>query len=275
MVTAISTWYDFSSHDEPKSNKFSSTNHKMCILTSKFHFPDRFAVAFSLKKNTKALFAKREQNDIRIAHAIRLLNAIMLVVAHRCMAMFYGPYSNRTSMMESLGRPYSVLARAASLYTDPFLMLSGMLTAYSLFDKLQKNGKINIWKEYVSRYLRIMPSFAFLIAICTYILPLLGNGPMWNLVVSHHADICKKYWWRNLLFIHNWFGFSNMCLTHTHHLGIDTELFLIAPFMTIALYKWPKKALNVICILAVISTIARYYVTYTYDLTNYVSFGSR
>jgi hypothetical protein len=41
------------------------------------------------------------------------------------------------------------------------------------------------------------------------------------------------------------------------------------------LYKWPKKGLNVIIALAVISTIARYYVTYAYELSNYVSFGIR
>lgn len=199
----------------------------------------------------------------------------MLVVSHKCMAIFYPPYSNRTAMTEALGKSWTVLARAASLYTDPFLMLSGMLTAYSLFNKLQKSGKINIWKEYISRYLRIIPSFAFLIVFCTYILPLMSNGPLWNLVVAHHADICKQNWWRNLLFIHNWFGFSNMCLTHTHHLGIDNELFWTAPFLIIALYKWPKKALNGIVILALLSTVARFYVTYMYNLSNYISFGIR
>ena len=66
-----------------------------------------------------------------------------------------------------------------------------------------------------------------------------------------------------------------MCMTHTHHVGIDTELFWTAPFLIIALFRWPKRALNVIVILAVLSTIARYYVTYTYELSNYVSFGIR
>lgn len=177
----------------------------------KYSLSDELAVSFSLIKNTLALFSlKRDPNDIKIAHSIRFFNAIMLLISHKCMAMFYVPYSNRTTMIEMLGRPWTVLARAASLYTDPFLMISGMLTAYSLFGKLQKSGRINILQEYFSRYLRIMPPLAFLILLCTYILPLTGNGPQWNLVVTHHADICKENWWRNLLFIHNWFGFSNM-----------------------------------------------------------------
>lgn len=178
-------------------------NHS-CIL-------DEWALSFSLIKNSSTLFSlDRDPNDIRIAHFIRLFNAVMLLISHKCMAMFYVPYSNRTSMIEMLGKPWTVLARAASLYTDPFLMLSGMLTTYSLIAKLQKTGRINIFREYSSRYLRIMPPLAFLILFCTYILPLTGSGPQWNLVVNHHAEICKQNWWKNLLFIHNWFGFSKM-----------------------------------------------------------------
>lgn len=218
---------------------------------------------------------KQESNDIKAAHGIRFFNAIMLLISHKCMAIFFNPYVNRTSMTEMLGKPFSVVARAASLYTDPFLMISGMLIAYSFFGKLKKSGRINIFKEVAGRYLRIMPSLAFLIVFCTFILPLLGSGPQWNLVVSHHAGICKQTWYRNLLFIHNWWGFSEMCLTHTHHIGIDTELFLVSPLLILAVWKWPKAGLRTIITLATLSTVLRYYVTYAYNLNNYVFYGTR
>lgn len=255
LIVLSSTLYDFSNDQLSKSS----------LLTS-----------FSLVRNTKSFFStNRDASDIKSAHAIRFFNAVMLVLSHKCMALFFNPYSNRTAMTEILGKPWTVLARAASLYTDPFLMLSGMLTAYSLFGKLQRYGHFSIWREFVGRYLRIMPPLAFLIVFCTFILPILGNGPQWNLVVTHNSSICKQHWWRNLLFIHNWFGFSNMCLTHTHHVGIDTELFAIAPFLILALWRWPRKGLNILVGLAVVSTIARYYVTYTHGLSNYVYFGTR
>lgn len=237
---------------------------------------DELLTAFSLIRNIKNFISvERDSGDIRTAHAIRFFNALMLVISHKCMAIFFNPYANRTAMSETMGNSWTVMGRAASLYTDPFLMISGMLTAYSLFGRLQRGGKINILKEYASRYLRIMPPLAFLIGFCTYILPLIGDGPQWNLVVGHHTGICKQYWWRNLLFIHNWFGFSNMCLTHTHHIGIDSELFVIAPFLILMLWKWPKKGTYVLISLGFLSTIARYYVTYTKNLSNYVFFGTR
>lgn len=73
--------------------------------------------------------------------------------------------------------------------------------------------------------------------------------------------------------IHNWFGFENICLTHTHHIGTDFGLFLVAPFVITFLFKQPKKAAVVVILLAVASTVARFYVTYARDMTVYVLFG--
>lgn len=117
-------------------------------------------------------------------------------------------------ILQYLGKPWTVIGRAASLYTDPFIMLSGTLTAYSMFGKLQRTNKISISDEYLSRLFRIIPSLAVLILFCTFILPYLNTGPLWNLVVTHHAEICKQHWWRNLLFIHNYFGFKDMVSTY-------------------------------------------------------------
>lgn len=57
---------------------------------------------------------------------------------------------------------------------------------------------------------RLVPNLVALILFCTFILPWTGTGPLWNQVVQHHSDVCKNTWWRNLLFIHNYFGFENM-----------------------------------------------------------------
>ncbi|XP_066603638.1 nose resistant to fluoxetine protein 6 [Prorops nasuta] len=232
-------------------------------------------LSFSLKRNWQKLMSlERPEGDIAALHGVRALNAFMLIVAHKSMALFFNPYVNRTSMTEYLGKPWTVIGRAASLYTDPFIMLSGLLTAYSFIGRLNKTGKLDIRNEYLSRLLRLVPTLAALILFCTYIMPFIGSGPQWNLVVTHHAHICKKTWWRNFLFIHNYFGFENMCLTHTHHLGIDTQLFVFSPLMVMLLYKSPKFGSIILGTIAILSTILRYYVTYKMRLNNYVFFGT-
>lgn len=64
------------------------------------------------------------------------------------------------------------------------------------------------------------------------------------------------------------------CLTHTHHVGIDTQLFALSPFMIISLWKWPKISGSVLGAVAIFSTGLRYYVTYVKRLNNYVFFGT-
>ncbi|XP_057327425.1 nose resistant to fluoxetine protein 6 isoform X1 [Microplitis mediator] len=232
-------------------------------------------LSFSLKRNFRKLISlKRSQDDIATVHGVRAINALMLIVAHKSMAVFFYPYANRTTMAEYLGRPWTVLGRAASLYTDPFIMLSGLLTTYSFVQQLDRSGKIDVKREYLSRLLRLVPTLGALILFCTFIMPYIGSGPQWNLVVTHHAEICKITWWRNLLFIHNYFGFENMCLTHTHHVGIDTQLFALSPLMIFTLYKWPKFGGLALAIIALLSTTLRFYVTYYKRLSNYVFFGT-
>ncbi|CAD7077419.1 unnamed protein product [Hermetia illucens] len=232
-------------------------------------------VAFSLRKNWRWLFSVEDNpNDIKTVHGIRFLNAMMLLFSHKSMAVFFNPYINRTQLSENLGKPWTVIGRAASLYTDPFLLFSGMLTAYSLIGRLQKGRPVNLKSEYVGRMLRIVPTLSALIIFCTYILPNMGSGPQWNLVVGHHSDLCKKYWWRNLLFIHNYFGFNNMCLTHTHHVGIDSQLFVLAPAAIVGLWKRPRFTFIVLAFLISATTAARFYTTVVNELSNYVYFGA-
>jgi hypothetical protein len=62
----------------------------------------------------------------------------------------------------------------------------------------------------VSVFDRLVPNLVALILFCIFILPWVGTGPLWNQLLKHLSDVCKNTWWRNLLFIHNYFGFENM-----------------------------------------------------------------
>lgn len=68
--------------------------------------------------------------------------------------------------------------------------------------------------------------------------------------------------------------FCFQCLTHTHHLGIDTQLFILSPILILILWKWPKIGAISLLSVAVFSTGARFYVTVAHKLSNYVYFGA-
>lgn len=216
---------------------------------------------------------KRSSGEIPVLDGIRSLNTFLLLLAHMGIELNYTPKANKAAMNDYLRGSVTVPSRACYLNTDAFLMLSGLLISYSLIGRLQKGLKINVWKEIAGRYFRIMPPLAAAMIYMTFILPHLGSGPQWNMLITYQADLCKKTWWRNFLMIQNWFGFENICLTNTHHVGTDFELFIVSIFLTIYLFKSPRNGSILLFVLAAASTIGNFVMTYIARVNSYVLYG--
>lgn len=74
---------------------------KLFLINSIFPFLDEWLIAFSLDKNLRWLFnTSSSPDDIEAVHGLRLLNAILLLFAHKSMAVFFNAYDNRTEMAE-------------------------------------------------------------------------------------------------------------------------------------------------------------------------------
>jgi len=57
--------------------------------------------AFSLRKNVSALFSlSRSADDIESLHGVRAFSFLLVLVAHKAMALLFNPYLNRTAMAE-------------------------------------------------------------------------------------------------------------------------------------------------------------------------------
>ncbi|CAG4940140.1 unnamed protein product [Colias eurytheme] len=230
--------------------------------------------AFSLKRNLKKVFDLSDSpTRVKGVDAFRGMNAFALLLAHKSMAMAHSPYVNKTSYSEVFGMPWAVIGRSAIVYTDSFLYLSGFLNAHNLLQDLEKKGTIDLKNRLLARWFRLFPLFLSLMLFCTYVLPDLNNGPQWNLVVEEHSRVCEKNMWKSFLFIHNYFGFEEMCLTHTHQLGIDMQLYVGTFPLMLILWKFKRLGLALILGIAVSSTILRYLATHWYDISMFVYYG--
>ncbi|KAF4517143.1 hypothetical protein B566_EDAN006442 [Ephemera danica] len=235
----------------------------------------RLVLAFSLRRSWSNLVSTRAPtNDVSAIHGVRFLNAIGLLICHKSMALFFDPFVNRTVMAERMTHPWTVIGRTAILYTDSFILISGLLVTHALLPELdRRKGRMDIRSKYTTRFLRITPNLVAIILFCTYVMQLMGSGPLWSTVVQHYSDMCKQHMWRNFLYIHNYFGFEEMCLTHTHQLGIDMQLYLVSPFLVYLLWRWPRAGFMTLVTIAGFSTWLRYVVTYAQQLSSVVYFG--
>lgn len=184
------------------------------------------------------------------------------------------PSINRTEVAFVSAKPSSIIVRICALYTDVFLMLSGVLVAYSITNRLMMKQKVSVMREYITRYIRIIPNIIVTMLLTSFIMPLIvPQTTQKALIIDKPAELCRSYGWRNLFMIQNWFKFEEMCNLHSHHIGTDFELFLLAPFLLITLWKFPRKGFYVIATLGLVSTFLRFFVTYTRHLTYFVPFS--
>ncbi|XP_059060067.1 nose resistant to fluoxetine protein 6-like [Achroia grisella] len=230
--------------------------------------------AFSLKRNFKKVFDLSDApTRVKGVDAFRGINAFALLIAHKSMAMAHNPYVNKVEYSAVFGMPWAVIGRSAILYTDSFLYLSGFLNAHNLLQDLERKGTIDVKNRLIGRWFRLFPLFLSLMLFCTYILPDVNNGPQWNLVVEEHSRVCEKTMWKSFLFIHNYFGFEEMCLTHTHQLGMDMQLYVATLPLMLVLVRSRTLGLSLILAVAVASTVLRYLAVHWYQISMFVYYG--
>ncbi|KAK6625956.1 hypothetical protein RUM43_006255 [Polyplax serrata] len=248
-----------------------SINDEMCYVKEE----KQMTVAKLLvTKNWSLLTStKSSEDDIDCLNGARFLNAIALLLSHKQIAMFYTPTHNRTSMAEAFSKSWTMLGRSAILYTDSFIMISGILASYSFVKSLDRKRTINFKDKLINRLVRFTPNLLGTLLFFTYLMEDMNSGPHWGLVINKYADLCKKNMWRNLLYIHNYFGFENMCLTHTHQLGIDMQLFLVSPILVYILWKSPRFGTVLLFLISSASTWLRYNVTLTENLSTNIYYG--
>lgn len=232
--------------------------------------------AFSITRNYRKLIStRRSDDDIKAIHGIKFINALLIFICHKTVDSLI-PSMNRTQVALDSTKSSSIIVRICALYTDMFLMLSGVLVAYSITSQLMTKRKINIAREYIMRYIRIMPNVMCIMLLTAYILPLVAQSTAQKtLIIDKPAELCVSNGWRNLLLIQNWFRFEEMCNLHSHHIGTDFELFLIAPFLLILLWKQPKRGYMAMISLGLLATALRFYETYTKNLTYFVPFSAK
>lgn len=202
------------------------------------------------------------------------MSIVLLFVSLKLIPMGRVPYSNRNKLTEFFNSPLSVFLRSSFLYEDVFLLISGLLTSLSIMKDIATGGKAQWLKKILTRFLRLALPLVVVLLFYAFVWEHLGTGPQWSAVVDQNANLCKSSMWKNLLFIQNFYPFEDMvrimtsstfpnlmqlqCATHTYHLAIDIQLFILAPFLVWLIYKYPTYGLGLYGILHSLSTAARF-----------------
>ena len=125
---------------------------------------------------------------------------------------------------------------------DNFFFLSGLLVAYLTLCEVQKRaGRFPFLMYYLHRFLRLTPTYAFVLFFIWFLIIHLADGPLYHFITWEGSGLyqtCSKYWWTNLLYINNFYPWElkDECIGWTWYLANDMQFYIFSPLLLIPLY---------------------------------------
>nr|CAI5836893.1 unnamed protein product [Callosobruchus analis] len=230
--------------------------------------PKEVIMCFSIIRNIgKFLHTKPNEMNLECICGIKFLSMTIIIAGHSLIFMLGGPVANKQFFRDISTKAENSPFLNNPLLVDTFLLVSGFLLGRLLLMELDKRrGKINFAILYIARYIRLTPAYVVVIGLYATLLPRLGSGPFWESKIGLEQERCLSSWWTNLLYINNYVSTDRLCMFQSWYLAVDYHLFIIAPFLINALWKWSKIGEAALFICTLVSIIVPVYFTYTQDL---------
>jgi peptidoglycan/LPS O-acetylase OafA/YrhL len=198
-----------------------------------------FITAFSLYKTVPTLLAtKLAPTVITSMNGLRVISMFWVILGHTYVWSLQFGVDNMKSF-QSLVRRFSFQAVLNGTFSvDSFFFLSGVLVAYLTLRQMKKRkGRFPFLHYYLHRYLRLTPTYAFVLFFAWFLTNHIAAGPTFPLIDSFGPQ-CAKYWWTNLLYINNLYPWkmADQCIGWAWYLANDMQFFIISPLMLIPAY---------------------------------------
>ncbi|CAF1044534.1 unnamed protein product [Rotaria sp. Silwood1] len=196
----------------------------------------------SLINNYHILKINSYPKNLACLNGIRVLSLCWILLGHTCIFAAY--YSDNLMTIFNLSRKLWFQLIAQTFFSiDSFFLLSGLLASFTYFISKTENEKFSIVKfflnHYVHYYLRYTPLYGIILLIYITLSPYLAqDGPIYPMDGIETAS-CRQTWWRNLLYINNFFDMRDGCMPVTWFLAVNMQFHWITPlFLLIVSWKW-------------------------------------
>uniref|UniRef100_A0A8D8VUU6 Nose resistant to fluoxetine protein 6 n=1 Tax=Cacopsylla melanoneura TaxID=428564 RepID=A0A8D8VUU6_9HEMI len=244
--------YQLKNEDNQHEEKRNSQNHTKEMEPSKLKqeldsenckLPvGNFLLPFSFRRNAHNLVSKENKKNVTQIDGIDGLKGLAItgtLVFHREMNGF--SYAKNLEYVEWSLRSVNFAWITASMnILDTFFFISGFLLAKTFIQNLNKHKTPNFFSLIVNRLFRIYPMYLMIIGFTIWVQPYIGEGPLWKSYADTEAQVCRKYWWQNLLFISTLYTEGNdICIPSSWYLSTDFQLYLISLALIFIVTKCP------------------------------------
>jgi peptidoglycan/LPS O-acetylase OafA/YrhL len=254
FVVIGATAFDYvqqSRNEAEKSGQFQDGSEKTPLLrngTAIAKKPRRvkaeeFITAFSLLKVLPQILSmKQPPSAITSINGLRVITMFWVILAHTHFLALETDLDNITHLISTMSRFSFQPLCNAFFAVDTFFVMSGLLVTYlSMRQMKRKKGRFPFLTYYLHRYLRLTPTYAFVLFFIWLLIMHLADGPIYPRVAWEESagyQNCKRYWWTNLLYINNIYPWkmNDGCIYWSWYLANDMQFYVFSPLIIIPLY---------------------------------------
>ncbi|XP_055312462.1 O-acyltransferase like protein-like [Sitodiplosis mosellana] len=226
------------------------------ISAPKNLFLDEIVECFSLRKNIQMLTNfETPANAVPIVDGLKSIACFSAVILH---VYWYNHFTvHNAAMMFSYGeQPLWQWVMTASTIIDVFFTISGLLLTYnfllnqSKLNEIKNNNLLQnlklFGKQMLNRYIRLTPMYLIVIGCVEIItLRLVETSPFW---IHDRNDVnCSEFWWRNLLYIQNFFSLEKMGVNWSWYLACEMQFTILSTALLFIYAKYPNAAKLMFC----------------------------
>ncbi|KAJ6223339.1 hypothetical protein RDWZM_001884 [Blomia tropicalis] len=237
-----------SKHLEPKTD----------YQTETLSIKRQLLLAFSVRENLKKIFtvSTTSSDSIGVFHGIKFIAMIWIIFSHSIsFSSQWMNFNNPLDIRKTSHNLFSQVIVNGTFSVDCFFFISGYLVTHILLKHLQQtNDKLNLSLFYLKRYLRMTPTMMVTIGFGATLLRYFGSGPEWTNSTAMFDSWCRSNWWVNSLYIHNFVHIDNMCLSHSWYSAVDTQFYMISPFLVMLLSRRPGLGVG-LCVFLLTSSV--------------------
>jgi peptidoglycan/LPS O-acetylase OafA/YrhL len=87
---------------------------------------------------------------------------------------------------------------------DALLFANGALITFIFMNKIDRTGRVRIWKMYIYRFMRVTPFIGIVIFFSMTLTKFTNDGPYYSFLTEAQIPACEEYWWSAMLHVQNY-----------------------------------------------------------------------
>ncbi|KAH8317357.1 hypothetical protein KR074_009300, partial [Drosophila pseudoananassae] len=198
-------------------------------------------LCFALQTNAKAILNidKTKETHTSCLHGLRVFSVLWTMMVHTYLQMFAIGENKFERVITERSFWYQVIGNA-TFSVDSFFFISGLLVTllYLKQDRkcpgepctFVKRSFLETLMMLLYRYLRLTPVYLFVVIFNDFAVRQGLDSSVFQPAKIEH-NTCRIYWWRNILYINNFFPQQEMCMMWSWYMANEMQFYVMAALL--------------------------------------------